>query len=73
VASNRYTLYSERHWRKEIIMETLPIVVTLFIVFDIVSFRWGYDSREKFDSPEWERRATWGVLAGDNIFRYEKP
>ena len=54
-------------------METLPIVVTLFIVFDFVSFRWGYDSREKFDSPEWERRATWGVLAGDNIFRYEKP
>jgi len=47
-------------------METLPI-------FDIVSFRWGYDSSEQIDSPEWERRATWRVLARDDTYRYEKP
>ena len=40
-------------------METLLIVVMLFIVLDFASFRWGFDSREKIGSPEWERRATW--------------
>ncbi len=40
-------------------METLLILVILFIVLDIVSLRWGYDSAEKIDSPEWERRVTW--------------
>ena len=39
-------------------METLLIVVTLFIVLDVVALRWGFDSTEKIDSPEWERRAT---------------
>jgi len=39
-------------------METLLIVVMLFIVLDITSLHWGFDSTEKIDSPEWERRAT---------------
>jgi hypothetical protein len=46
-------------------METLLIVVMVFIVLDIASLRWGFDSTEKLDSPEWERRATWSAhLAG---------
>ncbi|GAC1391021.1 MAG: hypothetical protein NVS4B11_14920 [Ktedonobacteraceae bacterium] len=32
------------------------IVIALFIVLDIAALRWGADSRERFASPEWERR-----------------
>lgn len=48
-------------------METLLIVVMLFIVFEIASFRWGFDSREKIDSPEWERRAAWHASHGNSV------
>ena len=34
----------------------LTIVLLVVILFDIVALRWGVDSREKIDSPEWERR-----------------
>jgi hypothetical protein len=40
-------------------METLLILIMLVVVLDIASLRWGYDSTEKLDSPEWERRAAW--------------
>ncbi len=40
-------------------METLFIVIMLFIILDIASLRWGFDSTEKIDSPEWARRADW--------------
>ncbi len=39
-------------------METLLILILLFIVLDIVSLRWGFDSTEKIESPEWERRTA---------------
>ncbi len=42
-------------------METLFIVIMLFIVLDIASLRWGFDSTEKIDSLEWARRAAWDV------------
>jgi hypothetical protein len=46
-------------------MATLLIVVMVFIVLDIASLRWGFDSTEKLDSLEWQRRATWSAhLAG---------
>ncbi len=32
------------------------IVIALFIVLDIAAMRWGADSRERLNSPEWERR-----------------
>ena len=44
-------------------METLLILILLVIVLDIASARWGYDSTEKLDSPEWERRVFWGCKA----------
>ena len=52
-------------------METLLILVilfiVLFIVLDIASLRWGFDSTEKLEGPEWERRGTWSAhLAGPN-------
>ena len=46
-------------------METLLVLILLVIALDIASLRWGFDSTEKNDSPEWERRATWHAhLAG---------
>jgi hypothetical protein len=43
-------------------MAAIMVIFTLLmvlIVFDIAAWRWGYDSSEPFDSPEWERRRTW--------------
>jgi hypothetical protein len=54
-------------------METLLILIMLVIVLDIASIRWGFDSMEKIDSPEWERRATWRVLENSDNSRREKP
>jgi hypothetical protein len=47
-------------------METLLILLLLIIVLDIASVRWGFDSTEQMDSPEWERRTTWYVLEGSD-------
>ena len=54
-------------------METLLIVILLVVVLDIASLRWGYDSTEKLDSPEWERRAAWRLLEGSDNSRRETP
>jgi hypothetical protein len=46
-------------------METLFVLIPLVIVLDIATLRLGFDSTEKIDSPEWERRAIWYAhLAG---------
>lgn len=36
----------------------MEFAILLFVVtlLDIVALRWGFDSRDKIDSPEWERR-----------------
>jgi hypothetical protein len=54
-------------------MEILLILILLVIVLDIACLRWGYDSTEQLNSPEWERRATWRVLEGSDASRREKP
>ncbi len=54
-------------------METLLILILLVVVLDFVSLRWGYDSTEKMDSPEWERRVAWRVLEGSDKSRCETP
>ena len=33
-----------------------------FIVFDLVSWRWGVDSTEDVNSHEWDKRKDWGVI-----------
>lgn len=66
-------------------METPLILILLILILDIASWCRGYDSTEKFNSPEWERRATWPVLEGStppgvrggnpmgpNMYLYEK-
>ena len=45
-------------------METLLILLILVILLDITSLRWGFDSTERLDSPEWERQTAWYVLEG---------
>jgi hypothetical protein len=42
-------------------METLLILILLFIVLDLAALHWGFDSTEKLESPEWERRQMWAT------------
>jgi hypothetical protein len=37
-------------------MVTFIIILCLLSALALAAARWGFDSREKFDSPEWERR-----------------
>ena len=48
-------------YKKEIIMEML-IVIVLFIVLDIASLRWGFDSTDRINSLEWKRRQERGGI-----------
>lgn len=38
-------------------MVTFVIITTLLIALAFIACRWGFNSQEKVDSPEWERRA----------------
>ncbi len=43
----------------------MVIVMVLFmalLVLDLAAIRWGADSTDPIDSPEWERRRQWGTL-----------
>jgi len=44
---------------KEDVMEFVIGLLIGFIVFDVVALRWGFDSRDSINSPEWERRQRW--------------
>ncbi len=35
------------------------ILLIILILFDLAANRWGADSRDGIDSPEWERRQEW--------------
>jgi hypothetical protein len=37
-------------------MEIILILIIALVVFDLVTFVWGFDSRESVDSLEWKRR-----------------
>ena len=37
------------------------ILIIGIIVLDIAALRWGRDSRDGLDSPEWERRWQWSM------------
>jgi hypothetical protein len=40
-------------------MEIVIILMLALFVLGAASRRWGFDSSEKIDSPEWERRRQW--------------
>ncbi len=44
---------------KEVVMETVLILILVCIALDIAAWHWGFDSTEQIDSPEWEQRWIW--------------
>jgi hypothetical protein len=43
-------------------MEIVLVLLLAFIVLDLAVWRWGVDSTEDFNSPEWNRRKNWGAI-----------
>ena len=44
-------------------MDTVVLLFVLIgiVLLDIVAILHGFDSRDKLESPEWERRRWWGM------------
>jgi hypothetical protein len=40
-------------------MEIVIILLMGLLVLNAVAWRWGFDSRDGWNSPEWERRRNW--------------
>jgi hypothetical protein len=45
-------------------MDILFIILGLLILLDIAAYFWGADSRDSWNSPEWERRHDWKGFGG---------
>jgi hypothetical protein len=43
-------------------MEMLLVIVIALIVLDLAARRWGVNSTDDFNSPEWSRRKDWGAI-----------
>ncbi len=43
-------------------MEMLLVIVIALIILDLAARRWGVNSTEDFNSPEWNRRKNWGAI-----------
>ena len=39
-------------------MELFIILIIVLIALDLAALRWGFDSRDRIDSQEWERRSS---------------
>jgi hypothetical protein len=46
------------------VVSILIIALAVLIALDIAALRYGVDSRDDFDSPEWERRRQWRSTSG---------
>jgi hypothetical protein len=44
---------------EEVAMEGLIIFFIALAIFERAAWRWGVDSRDGIDSPEWQRRQLW--------------
>jgi hypothetical protein len=40
-------------------MEIILFLLAALIVLDLAAWKWGVDSGDGIDSPEWERRQAW--------------
>jgi hypothetical protein len=40
------------------------LLLVIIVVFDFAAVRWGTDSRDGFESAEWERRRNWNGFDG---------
>ncbi len=45
--------------KKESMMATFIVLLIALVVLDVVALRWGFDSRDEVEGPEWERRRAW--------------
>ena len=43
-------------------MEIVLVILLALVVLDIAARRWGVNSTENFNSPEWNRRKNWGAI-----------
>jgi hypothetical protein len=43
-------------------MELVLVILLALIVLDLAAKRWGFNSTEDFNSPEWNRRKDWGAI-----------
>jgi hypothetical protein len=43
-------------------MEAITVLLIALIVLDIAALRWGVDSTDGINSPEWERRRRRGSI-----------
>ena len=43
-------------------MEIVLVLLLAFIVIDLAAWRWGVNSTENFNSPEWNKRKNWGAI-----------
>jgi hypothetical protein len=49
-----------RHKLEEgMMVEAFLILLIIVIALDVAALRWGVDSTEGVNSPEWERRQQW--------------
>ena len=60
---NRAVRCMQPNGQRRFQMELVFIVIGL-VLFDIAAVRWGADSRESVDSPEWTRRKSWRGFGG---------
>jgi len=44
---------------KESMMATIIVLLIALVILDLVALRWGFDSRDDLEGPEWERRRAW--------------
>ncbi len=40
-------------------MDALLIVLVMLLLFDLAAWYWGSDSRDGYNSVEWEQRHNW--------------
>jgi len=43
-------------------MVIVIVMLMALLVLDIAALRWGFDTTERVESPEWERRRQWEAL-----------
>ncbi len=43
-------------------MEMLLVILLALIVLGLAAKRWGVNSTEDFNSPEWSKRNDWGAI-----------
>jgi hypothetical protein len=42
-------------------METILILIIALVIFDLVTFVWGFDSRDGVESSQWVKRQRWSA------------